>query len=557
MQGFRMLVPGQKVEFTVIEHPDGRPAASDVCVVSSPDGHYDRGNNGGRGRGMSPNGGLPVAGGVGGGVVYRGGGRGGGGNVGGVVVGAGGGGDFGYQGRPDYGYQPRGSYGGYRGGRGDYYGYPSRGGYGGGGYRGGNGGGRGNFSNRGGRGGNLGGGFGFHMPEVEVNQNEFIDSYGGGGGRHRGGYGGQSFRGYDQDIQENFGDAYGDRGFFRSPRGFRPRGGYRGGRGGNGNGGGFRQVGQEKVVRNSAFLFIKPHANTEAVRNYVERRIHEAGLSIVHQGLLTAEQIESKKIIDQHYYSIASKATLLKPNELSIPEQEFKKFFNVEWKDVLQQGQAYNAIDACTALGITGDKLDELWAQCKSSKKLVKFGGGFYCGLIHPKGKSPMYVFNGFFMSMREKYTHPDASVTFYIVEWNPKTMSWTQFRSEFLGCTDPSEAVQNSLRSYIKQNWEELGLKQEPNTGDNGVHASASPFEALAEKMNWLRFKPENDYFGRRLLYTRIPIETIQLWTCDPQVSYNGSMKSLFDSLEDTDAVECLHRCESIYGENSNVSGV
>ena len=25
------------------------------------------------------------------------------------------------------------------------------------------------------------------------------------------------------------------------------------------------------------------------------------------------------------------------------------------------------------------------------------------------------------------------------------------------------------------------------PNTGDNGVHASASPFEALAERMNWV----------------------------------------------------------------------
>lgn len=27
---------------------------------------------------------------------------------------------------------------------------------------------------------------------------------------------------------------------------------------------------------------------------------------------------------------------------------------------------------------------------------------------------------------------------------------------------------------------------------GDNGVHASASPFEALAERMNWLKVEPE-----------------------------------------------------------------
>ena len=31
------------------------------------------------------------------------------------------------------------------------------------------------------------------------------------------------------------------------------------------------------------------------------------------------------------------------------------------------------------------------------------------------------------------------------------------------------------------------LGLTSKPNTGDNGVHASASPFEAMAERANWL----------------------------------------------------------------------
>jgi hypothetical protein len=37
-----------------------------------------------------------------------------------------------------------------------------------------------------------------------------------------------------------------------------------------------------------------------------------------------------------------------------------------------------------------------------------------------------------------------------------------------------------------ILRDWENLGLAYVPNVGDNGVHASASPFEGLAEKMNW-----------------------------------------------------------------------
>jgi hypothetical protein len=41
-------------------------------------------------------------------------------------------------------------------------------------------------------------------------------------------------------------------------------------------------------------------------------------------------------------------------------------------------------------------------------------------------------------------------------------------------------------MRNYIYKNYGELGLSSLPNVGDNGVHGSASPFEALAERVNW-----------------------------------------------------------------------
>jgi len=41
----------------------------------------------------------------------------------------------------------------------------------------------------------------------------------------------------------------------------------------------------------------------------------------------------------------------------------------------------------------------------------------------------------------------------------------------------------QGSIRKAILDNYKKLGLTSVPNKGDNGVHASASPFEGLAEK--------------------------------------------------------------------------
>lgn len=56
------------------------------------------------------------------------------------------------------------------------------------------------------------------------------------------------------------------------------------------------------------------------------------------------------------------------------------------------------------------------------------------------------------------------------------------------LGGTDPATAEAGSARRMILEQWKDLGLAEKPNVGDNGVHASASPFEAMAERVNWVR---------------------------------------------------------------------
>ena len=102
-----------------------------------------------------------------------------------------------------------------------------------------------------------------------------------------------------------------------------------------------------------------------------------------------------------------------------------------------------------------------------------------------------IYVINGFYMAMREKYTKAGASISYMLAEWDPSQLSWADFRGKVLGATDPTTAEEGAVRRLILQQWRELGLPAEPNVGDNGVHASASPFEALAERMNWIGAGP------------------------------------------------------------------
>ena len=306
-------------------------------------------------------------------------------------------------------------------------------------------------------------------------------------------------------------------------------------------------------TKNSAFVFVKPHAVTEATKTLVKEGLIAAGLTITSEGSLSAEEIDSKKLIDQHYYAIASKATILKPHQLNVPGDKFEAQFGLTWEAALAAGNVYNAMDACALLGITADEMDAQWGVCKKAKKLVKFGGGFYCGLVEIEGKPSLYVFNGFFMSMRSKFTAPGVSIYYYTVEWDEAALSWADFRGQLLGPTDPVEAPASSLRGKIMAQWQELGLAAKPDVGDNGVHASASPFEALAERLNWCGASMETDPFGAALLGAGVPAALVTAWTVDPQVNLPGGGKgSLFDSLEDMDASAVLAKCQDLASANA-----
>jgi len=303
-------------------------------------------------------------------------------------------------------------------------------------------------------------------------------------------------------------------------------------------------------MSNNAFVFIKPHANTPAVRKLVEAEFEKRGINVTKQGEITGEEIDKNLFIDQHYYAIASKATILKPHELNIPKDKFKETFGLEWDDALKAGNVYNAMDACKVLDVDAAGLDKLWGQAKKDKRLVKFGGGFYCGKIdNVEGKETIYSFNGFFMEMRSKFTMPGTSIYYYTVDFPADKIKWSEFRGDVLGPTDPAEAPAGSLRRAVFDNWKELGLDDVPNVGDNAVHASASPFEGLAERTNWLKGEIAEDAFGKLLLDAGLSEELIKAWSVDPQVKYDaeGKMGSLFDALEDMDATECAAKAKQL----------
>jgi hypothetical protein len=68
---------------------------------------------------------------------------------------------------------------------------------------------------------------------------------------------------------------------------------------------------ENAAPKNTAYVFIKPHAVTDSVKALVTEQLKARGLTILTEGSLASEVIDEKKLIDQHYYAIASKVSVL------------------------------------------------------------------------------------------------------------------------------------------------------------------------------------------------------------------------------------------------------
>mmetsp|Transcript_97417 Transcript_97417/g.313875 ORF Transcript_97417/g.313875 Transcript_97417/m.313875 type:complete len:392 (-) Transcript_97417:237-1412(-) len=297
----------------------------------------------------------------------------------------------------------------------------------------------------------------------------------------------------------------------------------------------------------SAFVFIKPHAVTDSVKKLVTERFAAEGLGIKSEGVIASEKIDKELLIDTHYGAIAARAMMQKPSELVVQQKaqdEFEKAFGMSWSDAVAKGLVYNLVNGAAKLGCSMDDLGDKYDKLSKGKDLLKFGGGFYCGKV-----DGVYVINGFYAKMRSEFTVPGECIYYYEVEWDPNRLSWGDFRGKLLGGTDPKTADASSLRNAIYKNWKDLELTSEPTTGKNGMHASASPFEALAERVNWLGRSIEGDCYGKALVALGVPVATVSAWSQDPAVTFQGKKQSLFDLLEDLNSAECLKKSVAILG--------
>jgi hypothetical protein len=299
------------------------------------------------------------------------------------------------------------------------------------------------------------------------------------------------------------------------------------------------------VSLNRSLLYIKPNANTTEIQALVMEYLTARQYNVVAHGEISSEELSS--CVDKQYADVSKKALVLAPHECSLSSlsmMAFEKKFRISWSVAVKKKLVQNAREACDILGASPEELSRAWVESVRHDKVVKLGRGFYCGYIDTILNRPaVFVINGYFMAMRAEYVAPAASVHYFSIEWDNATCNWADFRKKVIGTIDPAKAHPESLRSVISCKWRELGLARPLDTVSNGIHASASAFEALAESSIWLRTSVETDRFGEELTKAGVSPEIMRDWLMN--VSVKG--KPVFDHMEDKGSRDCVETAKQL----------
>jgi len=317
----------------------------------------------------------------------------------------------------------------------------------------------------------------------------------------------------------------------------------------------------------SALVFLKPHAaKAKGAAALVRKLLASHQIEIMAEGVVDAKHIAEEGKIDAHYGAIANRAVVQPPHALAVPaagQAAFQMRFGQSWQAALEHGKVFNAAAAAERLCVDALGLEKVWRKIPKDD-VLKFGGGFYVGRIGPLGEGPdspnvFYCINGFYLQMRAGFVASGAQVRWFNVKWPASQLSWKRFRSEVIGSTNPEQAAVGSVRRSLFEQWKQLGLPEQPTTGLNGVHASASALEGLFERVNWLSLAGvEADPYGRSLVaQANIPAEVLTSWAQDPAVMFEGAPQSVFDLHDGLDAEPCLRRAAVVHESNARAQAI
>lgn len=291
-------------------------------------------------------------------------------------------------------------------------------------------------------------------------------------------------------------------------------------------------------MNNQAVLFTKPvhHLGIPLMAEELGRRalefFSERGFSVVHKCTVLGAELAERETIRRHYlmYSKASYGDI----EISeVGRNAFAEYYGKTWDGEVAAGRIMGNPQLQESKGIDAHQLFALW----NSAEMKKIETGLLIAWLE---SLECWCINAFYPAMEANFYHPATRMDYYVLEFDPATVSWQQFRKEILGSTNAAKAALESFRGQLYGEY-----PVEFPGRDNFVHGSAGPLEGLIERaVHEPDFQLADNPVGRRLVERGLTLERFRAWKKNCP---NTELGKLFDATEEKDTAAALPLLDSI----------
>ena len=231
---------------------------------------------------------------------------------------------------------------------------------------------------------------------------------------------------------------------------------------------------REPDKRNHFVLFMKPEllavrdgAKLSPIFDVIAAALRQYGVEIGAVRAVTGPYLARHKIMEEHY-GVINRASRLGRAALSAPTLQKLEAETPGIKSILGAHQFLDHYPDVSAFAL------DVIVNTVGSKKIAS---GKYYSVLNVQGERSV-VLNAFHPQQLLHYTQPGQLIVAFEC-WSDT--DWEVLRTQMTGATDPSRAVEGSIRRTLRDRCRELGL-HEVTTATNGVHCSAGPFEAMLE---------------------------------------------------------------------------
>jgi nucleoside diphosphate kinase len=284
---------------------------------------------------------------------------------------------------------------------------------------------------------------------------------------------------------------------------------------------------------NQAVVFTKPvhHLGTDLTPSILDERtrsfFEDKGFNIVLSKSVTGSELAERDVIKQHYlmYSKASCSSSISGLNVSADGMAaFESAYGNRWDHEVATGRIITTSQLLKSKGINVHLLYDLWSEQFTSRKTVKIQDGIIMAYLE---ELDCFCFNAFYPAMEENFNHPSTHIDYYVLEFDPETVSWEQFRKKILGSTDASKADPDSLRGILYSEY-----PVDFPGRDNFVHGSAGPLEGFVERaIHEPDFSAGHNPIGRYLAERDLSLDEFMAWKNDLPITELGE---LFDATEE-----------------------